>query len=385
MYLTKEEEKLLESDNDTVRKCMEILVALGEIFEADKLIKVNSVQISGISYQNIGDAGLEWFESLEGKFVVPAMVNPAGMDIQRWKEMGIDEGFYRKQIRIIEALKKLGAEETLTCTPYYLHIPDLGEHVAWAESNAVVYANSVIGARTNRESGISALASGIIGKTPNYGLHIDENRKPTVIVEVSAELSNEADLSVVGYIAGERLTGHVPYFRFRKKLPVDWLKLLGASLAAKGNTAIFHVENQTPEWNLCESNLEKIEIDDVELSEFSVNGCEPDLIALGCPHMSSDEIKYLLEIMEKKGGKVKKDFWIFTSRRVLEETRDLVERIESFGAKVFTDTCMVVSPATEAYECVMVNSGKALTYLPKLRKVDVTLGSMKDCIDEAFK
>jgi hypothetical protein len=382
MYLSREEEKFLESDNPTIKKSMEILVALGEIFEADRLIEVKSVQISGISYQNIGDAGLEWLESLDAKFVVKAMINPAGMDIIRWKEMGIDEGFYRKQMRIINTLVRLGAEKSLTCTPYYFDPPSFGDHLAWAESNAVVYANSLIGARTNRESGISALASGIIGKTPNYGLHIQENREPTLIVDVEFEIKNEAEASILGYISGEKVAGEVPYFRFKNTLPESWLKLMGASLAAKGNTALFHVEEQTPEWNKFSiSGLEKIEVDIVEIK---TDECEPDLIALGCPHLSEQELENLYEVVKDR-GKVKREFWVFLSRKLIEKRKSIVEKIEEHGIKVFSDTCMVVSPATESYECVMVNSGKALQYLPKLRRVQVKIGSMKECVEEAFK
>jgi hypothetical protein len=382
MYLSREEEKFLESDNPTIKKSMEILVALGEIFEADRLIEVKSVQISGISYQNIGDAGLEWLESLDAKFVVKAMINPAGMDIIRWKEMGIDEGFYRKQMRIINTLVRLGAEKSLTCTPYYFDPPSFGDHLAWAESNAVVYANSLIGARTNRESGISALASGIIGKTPNYGLHIQENREPTLIVDVEFEIKNEAEASILGYISGEKVAGEVPYFRFKNTLPESWLKLMGASLAAKGNTALFHVKEQTPEWNKFSiSGLEKIEVDIVEIK---TDECEPDLIALGCPHLSEQELENLYEVVKDR-GKVKREFWVFLSRKLIEKRKSIVEKIEEHGIKVFSDTCMVVSPATESYECVMVNSGKALQYLPKLRRVQVKIGSMKECVEEAFK
>ena len=379
MYLTKEEEKLLESDNPTIAKSMEIIVALGEIFGAERLIPVKSAQISGISYQNIGDAGLEWLESLNAKVKVPAMVNPAGMDVERWKEMGIDEGFYRKQMRILKALEKLGAELTLTCTPYYVHPPSYGDHLAWAESSAVIYANSVIGARTNRESGISALASAITGKTPYYGMHVKENRAPGVLVEVEGELT-DADVSAIGYQVGNELN-EIPIFRFPRKLSNDEMKLLGAAMASTGNAAIFHVEGQTPEWKDFQIPEERIKLDVKEIK----TDCEPDLIALGCPHLSKDELMRVLEILRAENKKVKRDLWLFTSRKMSEECENVVKEIESFGAKVFNDTCMVVSPATEAYECVMVNSGKALTYLPKLRKVRVAFGSLEECVRRAVR
>jgi hypothetical protein len=381
MHLTKEEEKLLDSENQTIRKSMEILVALGDIFGADRLIEVKSVQISGISYQNVGDAGLEWFESLKARFAVKAMLNPAGMDLGRWKEMGISEEFYEKQMRIVKALVNLGAEPTLTCTPYYISPPSFGDHVAWAESNAVVYANSIIGARTNRESGISALAAGIIGKTPNYGFHLEENRRPTILLEIKTRMESEAMLSMLGYRVAENLSNEVPYFRFANMIPEDWLKGLAASLAAKGNTALFHVENQTPEWNrFVTDGLERLEI---EIEEIESEACDPDLVALGCPHLSEKELEALFELVKSR-GRAKKDFWVFTSKKIVERKAKLVERIEEHGIKVFSDTCMVVSPATESFECVMVNSGKALAYLPKLRRVEVRFGSMEDCIRVAF-
>lgn len=372
MYLTREEEKLLESDNETVSKCMEILVALGEIYDAEKLIDIRCAHISGISYQNIGDAGVEWIESLNADVKVKTTVNPAGMDLQRWEEMGIEFEFFRNQMRIIKALKKIGAEIILTCTPYYIEEVSLGEHLAWAESSAVIYANSVVGARTNRESGISAIASGITGKSPYYGLHIKENRAPEVTVVVNKNM----DASVAGYITGKMLKKEIPLIRIGRELDIDEMKQMGAAMAATGNAAIFHIEHQTPEWKDFETPSERIELD-ADFEEFE---CEPDLIAIGCPHLSKDELRRVLEILEKKNRNVKKNLWIFTSRRTAETSKGLVVKIESYGAKVFCDTCMVVSPATEKYDCVMVNSGKALNYLPKLRKVNVKFGDLEECI-----
>ena len=143
MYLTKEEERMLNSENETISKAMEIIVKIGELFGAEKLIRIESAHISGISYQNIGDEGLEWLESLKAKVRVKTTINPAGMDLKRWRDF-VDEKFYEKQLRILNALRRIGAELTLTCTPYYIHKPNLGEHLAWAESSAVVYANSII-------------------------------------------------------------------------------------------------------------------------------------------------------------------------------------------------------------------------------------------------
>ncbi len=375
MFLTKEEEKLLER-GDGVSKCMEILVALGEIFGAERLIPIKHAHISGVSYQNIGDEGLEWLKNLNVNFAVKTTINPAGMDLERWREMGIDESFAKKQIELLNVFKEMGAELTLTCTPYYIYKPSIGEHLAWAESSAVIYANSVLGARTNRESGISALASAVIGKTPYYGLHIKENRAPNILVKVECD----CDPAILGYKMGSEIEG-IPIFKFNRMLSDDELRALGASLASTGNIAMFHVVEQTPEWDQFEIPREKVSVDKADL-KFE---CNPDLIALGCPHMSKSEILDVYRIVEKMGGKVKTEFWIFTSRYVYDSMKDVVNRLEKRGIKVFKDTCMVVSPATERFECVMTNSGKALTYLPKLRGVTVMYGSLEECVKKAFE
>lgn len=370
MYLTKEEEEMLNSENETIAKAMEIVVKIGEIFGAERLIKIKSAHVSGISYQNIGEEGLEWIESLNARVAVKTTVNPCGMDLEKWREM-VSEDFYEKQMRILKALERLGAELTLTCTPYYIYKPEFGDHLAWAESSAVVYANSLIGARTNRESGISALASAITGRTPYYGLHIKENRAPTVLVKI------RGDLSLAGYKAGLELQNEIPYFVLDKNVSEFELKLLGASLASTGNVAMFHVEGITPEWNYFEKPHEKVEI------EAKVERCEADLVAIGCPHVSKEELELILKLLN--GRRVKKKLWIFTSRYIADKNPEIVRKLEKLGAKVFCDTCIVVSPILKGHECVMVNSGKALTYLPKLKKVNVVFGDLKTCIEEAVR
>ncbi len=379
MYLTPEEERALEGEyGETQKKCMEILVALGKIFEADRLIEVESVQISGISYRNIGDPGIEWLESLEGSVKVPTLINPAGMDIQRWHEMGIAEEFARKQMRILNALKGIGARLELTCTPYYILKPLSGSHLAWSESSAVIYANSVIGARTNREGGPSAIASALTGKTPRYGMHLKENRNPDVAIEVRTNLEPH-QYSLLGYLIGEEMGDRIPLFFLEEDPSEEDMKNLGAGLASTGGISMFHIRGVTPESDEFEVPDETLTIEELE----DPAGCEtPDLIAIGCPHLSEKELKKVSEIIT---GKIRKELWIFTSRYVRDRIPDVVRKIEDSGARVFVDTCMVVSPATERFRCVMVNSGKALCYLPKLTHTGVRFGSLEECIKEAMR
>ncbi len=382
LYLTKEQEELLDKPGCDV--CMKLLISIGKTFDAGRMIEVKSVHISGISYQNIGNAGLEWLEELSktARFRVKATVNPAGMDLQRWREMGISEDFYRKQLRILKALERMGARLEMSCIPYYFERIKRCESLAWAESNAVVYANSILGARTNRESGITAIASAVTGLTPEYGMHLNSNRVADLAVKLKIP---EGCAPLAGCEIG-KLECRVPYIVCDRKLREDEMRAMGAAMAATGGKAMFHVENQTPEWNAYEKPEDKVEVRAEELKEMKEENAPvemPDLIAIGCPHAYTEEI---LKIAELTRDRFKIPVWIFTCRRVLKDENAMraKEKIEKFGGKVFCDTCMVVSPATERFGKVMVDSGKALTYLPKLRKVEAFFGTLEECIDVAL-
>ncbi|UCH05914.1 MAG: DUF521 domain-containing protein, partial [Candidatus Thorarchaeota archaeon] len=165
MDLTSEEQDMLEGrKGNATRKAMEIIATLGEIYGAERLIPVVSVQIAGVSYHNLGEAGLEYLSEMaeDGRTRVLTTLNPAGMDLLEWKKHGISDDFAVNQQRVVDAFSKMGVVTTCTCTPYLIgNLPHYGEHIAWAESSAVCFANSVIGARTNREGGPSALASAL--------------------------------------------------------------------------------------------------------------------------------------------------------------------------------------------------------------------------------
>jgi predicted aconitase len=389
MYLTKEEEQIQSGEaGETLRKAIEILVALGDIYGADRLIPIKSAQIAGVSYKTIGDAGLEWISDLEGQVKVPAILNPAGMDMEDWERLRISPEFAEKQKRIVQAYKKLGIRCGCTCTPYTLEgfSAGYGDHLAWSESSAISYANSVIGARTNREGGPSALSAALLGKTANYGFHLDENRVPEVSISVECSL-RESDYGALGYVAGKIIGNRVPIFRIKDTPEKDDLKALGAAMAASGSVALYHVKGVTPE--ACRLDFrepeEKIIIERSQLDEVYESrkraGKEPDLITIGCPHCSAAELKKVAELL---GGKtVSKETWIFTSRELKNRYPEYIRSIEESGAKIVCDTCMVVSPATNSYSCVMVNSGKAFAYVPGMCGAESVYGDMEVCIEEA--
>ena len=386
MHLTQEEESILEGDSGpTLKKAMEILTTLGDIYGADSLIPVKSAQIAGVSYKTIGDAGLEWISDLEGTVVVPSILNPAGMDLERWQEMGVDAEFASKQASIIEAYRRLGVRCECTCTPYYIdkELAAFGDHLAWSESSAISYANSVIGARTNREGGPSALSAALIGKTANYGYHLDENRIPTIGFEVDCKLTG-ADYGALGCLAGAEAGSGVPMFRLMSKPSDAELKALGAAMAASGAVALYHVEGVTPESGQQEFPDETIIIERRQIDDVFDEGCgkecgnEPDLVALGCPHYSASELEEAARLLEDHTPA--KEVWICTSRRVRDANPGLVRRIEDSGAKVFVDTCMVVSPATDRFGCVLTDSGKAFKYVPNLCGVGARIAHINECL-----
>ena len=215
MKLTPEEQHMLDGkDGRATQKAMEILVALGTIYGAERMVPVTSAQIAGVSYDNLGEAGLHWLSEMAdggGKTRVLTTLNPAGMDIENWQVLGISEDFARNQLRVIDAFARMNVVTTCSCTPYLIgNLPHFGQHIAWSESSAVCYANSVIGARSNREGGPSALAAALTGVTPEYGMHLDANRCPGVTVQVKPDcpatttLARSASSSASGWSASRK-------------------------------------------------------------------------------------------------------------------------------------------------------------------------------------
>jgi len=388
MKLTKEEEKMLSGEHGkAVQQSMEILCALGKIYNADKLIPVKSVQVAGVSYDNIGEAGLDYLKQLskDGRVKVLTTLNPAGMDLKDWKKMGIMEGFARKQLAIIYAFRKMGITSSPTCTPYFAgNLPSFGEHTAWSESSAICYANSALGARTNREGGPSALASALTGRTPNYGLHLDENRKPEITVSLKTKLDGTEEFGALGMVLGKRIGNRIPFIEGVRKATKEELKSLCASIATYGGTALFHIEGITPEKVKAPKKSIKIRRSEIEEALDGMNDkCNPDFVYLGCPHLSIDEVKKIARLLE--GKKIKTEFWLGLSRRVKEKSDRLgyTKRIEDAGAIFACDTCPVVAPIKGRFRCMATDSAKACYYCRARHKFKMRVGSMGQCIDAA--
>jgi len=393
MYLTKDEERILEGDlGPGAQLAMRVLVKLGDIFGAERLIPVASAHVSGVSYKTAGDAAIEFLKELEemgARTSVLATTNPCGFDERLRTILELPEEVVEAQEELLSLYEAIGLKRTLTCVPYYELRPESASHLAWAESSAVIYANSVIGARTNREGAPSALAAAIIGKTPDYGLHRPENRTPGLKIKVDFRPGDELELWALGFLAGELSKGAIPLLEGLGELS-DWeLKGLGAAMASGGMTAMFYTSasyrKARPESR--KEGLELVEIGRADLNdviERLSSPEEPDLIFVGCPHCSEEELRLLASLLRGRRARPDRLFLICTSRYLRDANPSLISAIEASGALVVVDTCMVVSWVERLrIDVVATNSPKAAYYLPGLSGVEVRLANLRECVELA--
>jgi predicted aconitase len=392
MNLTEKEQRMLDGEEGyAVRKSMEILVALGDIYGAEQLIKVGSVQVAGVSYHNLGDAGLEFLNQLakDGRVKVLTTLNPAGMDLENWRQLGISEEFAQKQNLVIDAFTRMGILISCTCTPYLIgNLPRYGEHIAWSESSAVTFANSVIGAKTNREGGPSALAAAFVGKTPCYGLHLDENRVPDIRVKVNASLAKLSDWGALGYAIGKKAENKIPYITGVKDAGLDELKSFCASVVTYGAKPLFYMKGITPGSEIHQSPLDSVTIEDSDIKEAydNINDevTDIDFVCVGCPHCSIKEIAEIAELLRGKKIAENTEFWVATSRsaKQLADKRGYTGVIERAGGKFACDTCMAVAPLKGRFKALATTSAKGCFY-SRQNSMKTKMGSLEECISAA--
>lgn len=403
MRLTDEEKVMLDGySGKAVQKAMQILVALGTIYDAECLIPVSSVQVAGVSFDNLGEAGLQFLEDmLAGGATTRVLttLNPAGMDIENWQALDIDLNFAQQQMKVIDTFKRIGIIPTCTCTPYYSgNLPLFGQHIAWAESSAVCYANSVIGARTNREGGPAALAAALTGRTACFGMHLSKNRRPgiTISLEINQhriDINTSHWFGGLGKAIGEKLESIpgnlIPYIKGISHASGEALKSFCASLATYGGCALFYMEGITPEASLFKPPKPCMTVTsrDVESAIESLNNAgspQIDFISLGCPHLSIREISRIAQLLD--GKQVKKEFWITTSRQVkqLADLAGYTKIIEASGAKIAADTCCVVAPITDRFHVLATDSAKACFYARGKHRFSTVFKPFDDVVFEAL-
>ncbi|HXX87889.1 MAG TPA: aconitase X catalytic domain-containing protein [Candidatus Acidoferrum sp.] len=392
MYLTKEEERTYDGEHGWAnQKSMEILVRLGELFQAKRLIPISSAHVSGVSYKTIGDAPIEYLEALandHAQVKVNATLNPQSLD-REYLGKKYGARLRDKQLIILRQFERMGFTQTLTCTPYYLEKQKRNAHLAWAESSAVVYSNSVLGAWTNREGGPSALAAAIIGKTPDYGIHKAENRQPKVLVKVAKRLQDETEFGALGAHLGRILGDRIPTIRGLDGATKDDLKQLGAALASTGMVNMFYCGNEGPSKNL--EIEERIVLGAEDIKKTAQELCptsteKPDLVIIGCPHCSLNEIKQVANLIGEKKVKTETELWVCTSPCVKQRAKKYVKKIERSGGHVLEGVCTVVSWTERlGVKTIMTNSAKTAHYAPTLSKADAIIATKEKCLQTALR
>lgn len=400
MKLTDKEKRMQGGEfGQPVKMAMDILIALGEIYGAEKMIPIRSAHCAGLSLKSHGIAGTEWAEDLAkagAKTVVPTTMNVIGVD--RSRDLKMPEHWTHNQIRIENAYEQMGCYGTSTCVPYYCgFLPRFGEHLAWAESSAVVFANSVLGARDNREGGPSALAAALTGKTPCYGLHIDKNRKGEILYKVTTKLKTIADYGALGAYVGKRVGTKIPVFDGIENPSTEELVYLGAALASSGGVAMFHVVGVTPEAPSIEVAMKSKRYDTVNITEQVIeegyqqltSACDKkvDYVAIGCPHCSLRQIEEIAKLL--LGKKISKNvtLWIHTNIAIKNMAKQLqyVKIIEDAGGIVTQDLCTILgNPEVLGFKTLATNSPKMAFYAPGSNGFDVWYGDLKDCINAAI-
>ncbi len=369
MYLTKEEERIYDGEFGWANQiCMRILVRLGELFGATELIPISSAHASGVSYKTLGDAPSDFLEALASsgaKTKVKATLNPQSFDATYLRKK-LPRELFEKQSSIMKYFQKMGFDPSFTCTPYYLEKPKKNSHLAWAESSAVVYANSVEKAWTNREGGPSALAAAVIGKTPNYGMHQIENRQPSIMIKLKKPLLRDVEFGALGIFLGKMLGEKIPVIQGLGNASADDLKQLGAALASSGMVNMFYFEDEPAKSDVAEKIT--VEAKDIQRTIETLTTAQiakPDLVFLGCPHCSLNELRQIASLIGNRKVRNDMEFWVCTSCYVKSKAKKYVEKIENCGGHVLTDTCAVVTWTDKlGIKSVMTNSAKTAHYAP---------------------
>jgi len=410
--LTDEEQRMLDGQyGKAVSMAMSILTKLGQIYDAEEMMPVTQVHIDSTFFQLLGDAGLEFVARLvdcEAKFCVPTSLNPSARDIERWQEFRVPLDFAEKSRRLEQAYLRMGAIPTWTCAPYQNGmIPCFGQQIAWAESNAIAFANSVIGARTARYGDFADICAAVTGRVPKFSLHIPQNRSGEILLRLQTpeliDFGDDSIYPVIGYIAGSLAQERIPVIEgIPNTVSSDNLKALSAAAASSGAVALFHVLGVTPEASTYEDAFQGkelrqiIDIGEEELltarrNLSTVNEGKVDLVVMGCPHASFIEVKQLNQLLDGKKIARGVELWVQTNRVVYHWLKEagLLESLGLSGVKVTTDTCNLNWPRdiwdNWGFRLLVTNSAKWAHYAPGLTGLQVIFANIQNCVKAALK
>ena len=405
MKLTSEEKEILKgSKGPGCQLGMELLVEIGEVYRAPRLIPIESAHIVISNYKSSCEAGieiLEKFVSLGAKAAVPTTVDPAGIDLDWSESHKIPNELIEKQRKIGDAFRSLDFIPCWTCVPYLFgQFPRKGDHLAWTESSAVVFANSIVGARTNRETAGMDLAISLTGRTPYHGLHLNEKRWGELLIEVQVRKPTREHLTILGYFMGLQAGTRIPVLTgMEKEVRLENYIGMGAASAASGGVALYHIVGVTPEApNLKEAFGQNpipqpVLFGPQQLADTKKKMCTAkpgilDAVMVGCPHYTLVEIRDLSRLLEGRKINPGIRFWIYTykSNILLAERLGYKSIIENAGAEFIADTCMIVTHAElYGFKRIMTDSGKGAHYAPTEIQAEVIFGSTEECVDAATK
>jgi len=385
---------------------MSIVVRMAAVFGADELMDISQAHVDSTIY--LGDATLEFAErlaSLGARVSVPTSLNVSGVDECGWKDWAVSPEWAAKAARQMLAYERMGAVPTWTCAPYQTHMrPAFGQQIAWGESNAIAFANSVIGARTERYPDLLDICCAITGRVPAVGLHLTKGRAGQMLIRlvgVPAALQRDDQFfAVLGHLVGKLADDRIPVIDGIVVSPAeDQLKAFAAASASSGRVALFHMIGVTPEAPTSDAAFQggapeqthEVTVDDLRAARrelTTADGRELDMVILGSPHFSVAEFQLLAPLVAGRRAHPRVKFLITSGRFMKEqaEKAGALAPIAAFGAQITLDTCILASPMLPPeIRTLMTNSAKYAYYAPSLLNTRVTFGSLADCVRSAVE
>lgn len=394
---------LAGEDGEATAFAMRIVAEMAKVVGADRLIDVTGAHVDGCLYHGI--AGLEFAERLlasEARVRVPTTLNVGYLDLLHPERYRGDAATAVNARRQMDAYVEMGCRPTWTCAPYQLaERPGLGEHVAWAESNAIVFCNSVLGARTARYGDFIDIAAAITGRVPLAGLHRDEERLASLVIRLDGVpdrlLDSDVLFPVLGHLIGREAGSVVPAIvGLPSDTSEDRLKALGAAAASSGAVAMFHAVGITPEAPTLQAATGGAAVPEIGVTaerlrtardelETAKGGDRLGAVCVGTPHASLPELERLAELLGGERPSVR--LWVNTGREILAEAErcGVSAMLERAGVRIVTDTCTYLSPLLGAAKgAVMTDSAKWAWYGPANIGVEVAFGSLEECVRSAL-